>query len=386
MGLTQGTEIGPYRILSTLGSGGMGDVYRARDPRLERDVAIKALPDTLASDADRVARFEREAYVLALLNHPHIAAIYGLEETGTTRYLILELIEGDTLARLLESGPLAATDALTIARQIADALHAAHDKGIVHRDLKPANIALTPARRVKVLDFGLAKTLTPISSTAAPHQTVTSAGTELGVVLGTAARHEPRTGAWTPDRQTDGHLGVRLCALRDDDGTPRRSPETRPQIRLPAFSNASRTGGCCRQRLRHRIRWLLRRCLAKDPSQRLHDIGDAGIEIDEALHPANDAEPLASGRGRMRELIAWAAAAIGLIGLTTTLTLRPSGAGGPSPEEPRRYNTSIVLPGGAQLLGDAPPGRFALSPDGRRLALVASGPGGQSMLLRAAAR
>ena len=143
MGLSAGALVGPYEIVTALGAGAMGDVYRARDPRLGRDVAIKALPDSVAADSDRVARFRREAQILASLNHPHIAAILGLEEVSGSRFLILELVEGDTLAHLVSTGPVPVPEALTIARQIADALQAAHEKGIVHRDLKPANIALT---------------------------------------------------------------------------------------------------------------------------------------------------------------------------------------------------------------------------------------------------
>src|SRR6187401_536605 len=140
MRLSAGTRLGPYQIVSLLGAGGMGDVYRAHDPRLGRDIAIKSLPDLSVADPERVGRFQREAQILAALNHPHIAAIYGLEEVGGSRFLILELVEGDTLARRLKTGPLPLAEALSIARQVADALQAAHDKSIIHRDLKPANV------------------------------------------------------------------------------------------------------------------------------------------------------------------------------------------------------------------------------------------------------
>ena len=152
-----GRQIGSHRILSLLGAGGMGEVYRARDTKLGRDVAIKVVADAFLSDPERLARFEREARVLATLNHPHIGAIYGLEEADGVRGLVLELVEGATLAERLASGPLPIQEALTVARQIADALEAAHEKGIIHRDLKPANIKITPDGTVKVLDFGLAK-------------------------------------------------------------------------------------------------------------------------------------------------------------------------------------------------------------------------------------
>src|SRR5262245_48302270 len=157
MTLTSGLRVGPYEIVSPLGVGGMGEVYRARDTKLQREVAIKVLPEHLASDRDRLARFEREAQVLASLNHPHIAQIYGFEQSDHTQALVLELVDGDTLAERIAKGPLPLDEALPIARQIAQALEVAHEQGIVHRDLKPANIKITPAGAVKVLDFGLAK-------------------------------------------------------------------------------------------------------------------------------------------------------------------------------------------------------------------------------------
>lgn len=163
-----GTRVGPYQIVAPIGAGGMGEVYRARDPRLGRDVAIKSLTELSRADPDRIARFEREARILAALNHPHIAAIYGLEEVGSTRFLILELVEGGTLMERLARGPLSVPEALTIACQVADALQAAHEKGVIHRDLKPGNIALTADGQVKVLDFGLAKAVEASSSSAPP--------------------------------------------------------------------------------------------------------------------------------------------------------------------------------------------------------------------------
>src|SRR4029077_7684522 len=166
MPLSVGTRLGPYEILSALGAGGMGEVYRARDTKLSRDVALKILPDAFASDPDRLVRFTREAQVLAALNHPHIAAIYGFEKAAETRFLVLELVNGDTLADRLTSGPLPLGDAIDIARQIADALGEAHEKGIVHRDLKPANIALGVHDQVKLLDFGLAKLAAMPSATS----------------------------------------------------------------------------------------------------------------------------------------------------------------------------------------------------------------------------
>src|SRR6476620_11635535 len=164
MPLIARTRVGAYEILSALGAGGMGEVYRARDTKLGRDVALKVIPDTFALDPDRVSRFEREAQVLASLNHPHIAAIYGFEDSGQTHALVLELVEGETLAERIARGPMPIDEALPVARQIAEALEAAHEQGIIHRDLKPANIKITPDGVVKVLDFGLAKLAEPAGS------------------------------------------------------------------------------------------------------------------------------------------------------------------------------------------------------------------------------
>ena len=197
-----GTRLGIYEIGAILGTGGMGEVYRARDTRLQRDVALKILPETFASDPERLARFDREAQLLASLNHPHIAAIYGFEDfdgggasPSSTRALVLELVEGDTLADRIARGPLPLDQAIPIAQQIADALEAAHEQGIVHRDLKPANIKVRPDGTVKVLDFGLAKAISPVAAMspgASLSPTITSpAMTQMGVILGTAAYMAP---------------------------------------------------------------------------------------------------------------------------------------------------------------------------------------------------
>src|SRR5215471_2460317 len=189
MPLSAGTRLGPYEILAPIGAGGMGEVFRAKDTKLGRDVAIKVLPDAFAHDADRMARFEREAQLLASLNHPNIAAIYGVEE----RALVMELVDGPTLAERIGADPLPLEDALPIARQIVEALEYAHEKQIIHRDLKPANIKVTPDARVKVLDFGLAKALTGDASSGNPASspTLTMRATQAGVIMGTAAYMAP---------------------------------------------------------------------------------------------------------------------------------------------------------------------------------------------------
>src|SRR5687767_11235447 len=191
MPLAAGTRLGPYEITAEIAAGGMGVVYRARDTRLRRDVAVKVLPDSLAGDPDRLARFQREAEVLASLNHPHIAAIYGLEDTDGVRALVLELVPGPTLADRIVQGPIPLDETLAIARQIAEALEAAHEHGVVHRDLKPANIKLRPDNTVKVLDFGLAKAMAGDTSMGSVSQSPTIASpammTGAGIILGTAA-------------------------------------------------------------------------------------------------------------------------------------------------------------------------------------------------------
>ena len=262
-----GRQIGSHQILSLLGAGGMGDVYRARDTKLGRDVAIKVVADVFLSDPERLARFEREARVLATLNHPHIGAIYGLEEAGGIRGLVLELVEGATLAERLASGPLPIQEALTLARQIAEALEAAHEKGIIHRDLKPANIKITPDGNVKVLDFGLAKVFAREGSEndvlAMPPITVEE--TREGVIAGTAAYMSPeqargkavdkRTDIWAFGSVLYEMLTARPAfrrrdRLRHDRGDPR----TRARLERHACADAGRASGDCSNAVSRRIR------------------------------------------------------------------------------------------------------------------------------------
>jgi Tol biopolymer transport system component len=283
-GLTIGHRVGNYDVVAPIGAGGMGEVYRAHDARLGRDVAIKILPRAFTSDPERLARFEREARVLASINHPHIAGIYGIEETGTTPALVLEMVEGPTLADRLTAGRIGVEEALAIGRQIADGLSAAHDKGIVHRDLKPANVKVTPSGLVKVLDFGLAKSDAGGSAQELAHSpTITAAGTHDGFILGTAAYMSPEqargksvdkrsdiwafgcvlyemlTGRKAFDRDT---VSDTLAAIIE------REPNWRP---LPAATPPS-------------VRRLLQRCLEKDVSRRLRDIGDACLDLDDAIN------------------------------------------------------------------------------------------------------
>ena len=229
--LAPGTRLGPYEVLNAIGAGGMGEVYRARDSRLNRDVALKVLPALFADDPERLARFTREAQTLASLSHRGIAAIYGIEGVGSVpptgetqppiRALVMELVAGDDLSVRISRGPIPIADALAIAHQIADALEAAHDQGIIHRDLKPANVKVTDDGIVKVLDFGLAKALGPEGATASADPafspTMTSRGTELGMVLGTAVYMSPEQAKGKAVDRRAGHLGVRRRAFRDAD-------------------------------------------------------------------------------------------------------------------------------------------------------------------------
>jgi eukaryotic-like serine/threonine-protein kinase len=308
MSLTSGARLGPYELTGSLGAGGMGEVYRARDTRLNRAVALKVLPDLFANDAERLARFEREAQVLASLNHPHIAQIYGLEEShpstgsgqGAVRALIMELVEGETLADVMSRGPVPIDQVLPIARQIAYALEAAHEAGIVHRDLKPANVKVRPDGTVKVLDFGLAKALDPVAtSTGVGVQnspTVTSPMmTGRGIILGTAAYMAPEQarGRAVDKRADIWAFGVILYemltgkrAFEGDDPSDVLAAVLRQEIdwaKLPASTPPS-------------IRRLLERCLERDPRHRLRDIGDARIEIDDALKPPRIDERGVTGR------------------------------------------------------------------------------------------
>ena len=231
MPLERGTRLGPYEIESVLGAGGMGEVYRARDTRLKRDVAIKILPAAFAQDPDRIARLQREAEVLATLNHPNIGGVFGFEESAAATGIVLELVDGPTLADRIVHGSLPIDECLAIAKQIADALDAAHDKNIIHRDLKPANIKITPGGKVKVLDFGLAKladTQPARGSSLSMSPTLAVQATSAGLILGTAGYMSPEQARGRPvDRRSDRQAGrsplrrlvVRLRAVRDADGT-----------------------------------------------------------------------------------------------------------------------------------------------------------------------
>ena len=249
MPLQPGTRLGVYEIHDLLGTGGMGEVYRARDTRLGREVAIKILPETLMRDAERSSRFEREARLLASLNHPHIGAIYGLEDTGELRALVLELIAGPTLAERIAKGPLPVPEALSIARQVAEALESAHGKGIIHRDLKPANIKLATSGEVKVLDFGLAKAMAgdAAASDLSHAPTITTDDTRAGVVLGTPAYMSPEQARGRPlDKRTD--IWAFGCVLYEMLTGHRGLPAIQRPTRSAPFSDRTLIGRRCRRK------------------------------------------------------------------------------------------------------------------------------------------
>jgi serine/threonine protein kinase len=367
--LTAGTRIGQYEVTGLIGAGGMGEVYRAVDRTLGRSVAIKVLPETVGDDPDRIARLEREARILASLNHHHIATIHGLERSQGVSALVLELVEGPTLADRLIAGPLPLDDALSIARQVAEALEAAHDQGIVHRDLKPANIKVTGDGVVKVLDFGLAKVAAedvgPAGSMAP------TAMTSPGLVLGTLPYMSPEqamgrdaersTDVWafacvlyemlTGHRAVDGETPGEILAsvLRAEPDWDRLPPETPVSIRR-----------------------LLRRSLEKDPKQRLRDIRDARIEIRDALNrPSDTTAPLARSSSSGRRIAVLAAFAVSgtILGAVAMTQLRPTAA---QPE------LRLQIP--------SPPSRsasVAISPDGRQVVFAALSQGQPVLWLRA---
>jgi Tol biopolymer transport system component len=375
MTLTVGSRIGAYEITGVLGAGGMGEVYRARDARLRRDVAIKVLPQRVAGDPERLARFEREAQILAALNHPHIAQIYGIEESGGVRALVMELVEGENLGQRTARAPLAIREITAIAQQIAEALENAHARGIVHRDLKPANIQLTPGGVVKVLDFGLAKAVEPDGpphASGAPTLTETLV-TGPRVIMGTRAYMSPEqaTGA-AVDKRTDVwafgcvlyEMLARMPAMAGTDLFDARNPDL---AALPAATPEA-------------IRRLLRRCLQKDPKHRLHDIADARLELQDVATASEGHAAMAGPAARTRlERVAWPVAGVLFVGLIAALVWGRAQSARPASADYLAYRTALVLPPAANPGGQTS-GRFALSPDGRRLAFVAAGDDGRRQL------
>jgi len=295
MTLAPGARYGPYEITAKIGAGGMGEVYRARDTRLDRDVALKILPPAFAGDPERLARFEREARTLATLNHPHIGHIYGLEESGGVRALVLEFVDGPTLADRIAPGPIPIDDALIIARQIAEGLEAAHDQGIIHRDLKPANIKVRTDGTVKVLDFGLAKAFDSTSAgtadvSASPTITSPPLMTGVGAILGTAAYMSPEQARGQAiDKRTD--IWAFGCVLFEMITGRMVFPGVTTSDTIAAVLERSPDWTALPSATPPFVRHVLARCLEKNPKHRWRDIGDVRIELD-------DTEGVATTDGR----------------------------------------------------------------------------------------
>jgi serine/threonine protein kinase len=357
----------------------MGEVYRARDRKLDRDVAIKILPEALASDAERIARFEREARTLAVLNHPNIAHIYGLEDTGAVRALVMELVEGPTLADRIARGPVPFDELLPIAAQIAEALETAHEQGIIHRDLKPANIKVRPDGTVKVLDFGLAKALDSPSASGANAMnspTFSMHATQAGLILGTAAYMSPEQAAGKPaDKRSDlWAFGVVLFEMLS--GRSVFTGETVSHV-LASVLKTGPDWTALPAGTPEAIRRLLRRCLEKDRKRRLDSAADARIEIEDARREiASPARPMPPAPSRRRERIAWTTAGLALVallGAVATLVMRR-----PQPVDLAASQFLISAP--QQTTFSPNMTAQAVSPDGRQLALVARNSDGTSLL------
>ncbi len=388
MSLDAGSRLGPYEITAKLGEGGMGEVYRATDSRLKREVAIKVLPAAFTEDKERLARFEREAQLLAQLNHPNIAQIYGLETSGATHALVMELVPGPTLAERLEAGPLSLTESLSFALQIAQALEEAHDKGIVHRDLKPQNVKASSEGKAKVLDFGLAKAMDPAgaSSSAADlarsptimnSPTLTAAhGTQLGVILGTAAYMAPEQarGASVDKRADIWAFGVVLYEMltgrslfAGDTVSDTLAGVLKTEVdfaRLPAGTPLA-------------LRQLLRRCLERNPKNRLHDIADARIVLEELLSGRGEAEAQPAGvtaAPARAARLPWAVAA-GATAVAAALGLALAfGLVGRKPVSPASPTVRFELTWpGKGLGGGIDADYLEISADGRYVAVVTQG-------------
>ena len=373
-----GSSLGPYRVLSKLGQGGMGEVYRASDTKLNRDVALKVLPDAFTRDPDRLSRFKREAQVLASLNHPHIAAIYGLEDSSGARALVMELVEGPTLAERIARGPIPLDEALAIARQIADALATAHDHGVIHRDLKPANIKVRSDGAVKVLDFGLAKAVEVSGADPSTDgllslsPTLTSpAMTGVGVILGTAAYMSPEQarGKATDRRSDVWSFGCVVYEMLT--GRPAFEPGETVSDAIAAILTREPDWAAIPRHVPDRVRLLLRRCLQKDPRKRLRDMGDAALEIDESL--SEPALPATTAPVREPPRSIWRRATPAILTAFVTSALVGAAVWWLKPAPTRSVSRfALMLPEG-QRYTTTNRQIVAMSPDGATMAYIANG-------------
>ncbi|MEO5988058.1 MAG: protein kinase [Candidatus Eisenbacteria bacterium] len=389
MDLSAGRELSHYRLIEPIGEGGMGVVWRATDTTLGRDVAIKVLPAVFASDPDRMARFEREARMLASLNHPHIAAIYGVGAVEGVRFLAMELVEGDDLAVRLSRGPLAVRETIEMARELAEALEAAHEKGIIHRDLKPANIKLNPEGQVKVLDFGLAKALDPDTPTASGSSavsmspTLTSPMTAANVILGTAAYMSPEQARGKlVDRRAD--IWAFGCVVFECLTSKRPFPGETVSDTIAKILERDPDWSALPPTTPVRLRELLRRCVEKDAKKRLRDIGDARIELDEiiaqgvtpsGIAAAEQASAKAHGGRSKTALAAAVAAAAAAAALTAALY------SGPLRTVARPVPMMVTISSPANLGIRPVPALSSISPDGSMIAMWAFDSVGVSRLV-----
>ena len=351
----------------------MGQVFRARDTKLDRDVAIKILPDAFAHDADRLARFQREAKTLASLNHPNIAAIHGLEESGGVTALVMELVEGDDLSQRIARGAIPLDEALSIAKQIAEALEAAHEQGIIHRDLKPANIKVRPDGTVKVLDFGLAKAMEPtgaLSASKSMSPTITTpAMTQAGMILGTAAYMSPEQARGkSVDKRAD--IWAFGCVLYEMLTGRRAFDGEDVSDTLASVLRSEPDWSLIPPGVSPTVRLYLRRCLARDPSQRIHDIGDMRLALEGALDvPLESAAPAATPVSRAKRTIAIAGSVAGVaivaavLGGAGTRLLSPA-------KSPSVVRLVVIPPNGTSISPTQGDGDVAVSPDGSQIAFV----------------
>ncbi len=379
MALTPGTRFGPYEITGSIGAGGMGEVYRATDANLKRDVAIKVLSQSFASDAERLARFQREAEVLASLNHVNIAHIYGLERSDGTTALAMELVEGLTLAERIARGPIPVDEAIGIARQIAEALEAAHARSIVHRDLKPANIKLTSDGTVKVLDFGIAKALvTRVTSGPRAAVLTTPAMTEAGIVLGTAQYMSPEQARGKPvDQRAD--IWAFGCVLYEMlTGQPAFGGED-VTIVLARVLEGGANMDALPAELSPAVRQTIKLCLQKDPKKRVRDIGDVKLTLEGAFETAALPTVSSAAASASRGRVAWMAFAVALLVAVALAVPAVRYLRETMPPPPPEARVDIVTPATDQ------PGSFALSPDGRQIVFVASGDGASRLWVRSLA-
>jgi serine/threonine protein kinase len=373
MSLQIGQQLGSYQIISLIGKGGMGEVYRAKDTKLKRDVAIKILPDEFSRDTDRVARFQREAESLAALNHQNIAAIYDLQQSDTTRFLILEFVEGDTLAETLKKrGALPVEEALQIAKQICEALEAAHEKGIIHRDLKPANIKVAPDGRVKVLDFGLAKSLQKPQRDFSDSPTFSMAATNAGVILGTAAYMSPEQarGEDTDERSDVFSFGSVLYEMLS--GRQAFQGKTVSDI-LAGVLRVEPDFTLSPPDLNPRLYELLRRCLDKNPKRRWQAVGDLKIELetvaaDPYRKPQISTQHPAPPRRRLEHVL-WISALASISMIAAAAFIWASRRAPPAPE----MRVEISTPPTTTFES------LEISPDGQKI-VFAAGPRGRSVL------